>query len=217
MIIADSMLKFDDVGFSTATGNPIFSGFSLVVETGEKVVVQGSSGVGKTTLLRMLLGVASPDSGEVSINGRIVDEDSCWELRHLLAYVPQEIVPLERTAREFLDYAFSLNANRDSGLDSEHLAGLMRYFELPESHLDSTMTDLSGGERQRLGLIAAILLDRDILLLDEPTASLDGVMKEKVVTWILCECRKTVLVISHDDIWARQDGGLRIVNFGGAV
>lgn len=209
------MIRFNNVCFAPA-GKPVFSGFSLDVKPGEKVVVKGPSGVGKTTLLRMLLGVTAPDAGGVTIAGRAVDAHNCWELRRRMAYAPQELALLERTGRDFLGYAFSLRANREPGLDPDRLAGLLQYFGLSDSHLDSLLGDLSGGERQRLDLIAAILLDRDILLLDEPTASLDPAMKDKVVAWVLCECDKTVLVISHDDVWSRHcDQGLRVVEFGG--
>jgi len=205
-------IVFDHVSF-IPQGKEVFTDFSLSLNAGEKTVIQGPSGSGKSTLLYMLLGIVPLHSGTVRINGCEVNERSCWELRKNLAYLPQNISIFEADGRQFLDHIFNLGINRDNSPSSTQLSELLDYFELSENHLDSPVSQLSGGERQRLGLIAAILLNRDIMLLDEPTAALDSNMKNKVVEWTRKVSRKTILVISHDEVWNRQYDVMRTINW----
>ncbi len=83
-------IVFDHVSF-IPQGKEVFTDFSLSLNAGEKTVIQGPSGSGKSTLLYMLLDNVSPHHGTVKINGREVNERSCWELRRNLAYLPQNI------------------------------------------------------------------------------------------------------------------------------
>lgn len=205
-------IVFEHVSF-IPQGKEVFTDFSLCLNAADKTVVRGPSGSGKSTLLYILLGITLPHCGTVSIYGREVNERNCWEMRRHLAYLPQKLAIFENTGREFMDHIFSLERNRHQPPAKGKLSELLDYFELTDNHLDSPAARLSGGELQRLGLIAAILLDRNIMLLDEPTSALDSNMKKKIIDWVRRESEKTILIISHDEIWNQHYNEMRIINW----
>jgi putative ABC transport system ATP-binding protein len=178
-------------------GRWVLDGFSLRVESGETVVLRGESGRGKSTLLRCLLGLVVPEAGEIHIGGRRLTPESVWELRTRIGYVPQEPDLGSAAVREWLAQPFSYRANQARARNLERVPELLERLRLSSDLLDSKASDLSGGERQRVALVSALLLDRELLLLDEPTAALDprnrGALQE-----LLQEHRtRTKLVVSH--------------------
>lgn len=186
----------------------LFENFSLSIAQDEKVLLNAKSGRGKSTLLRILLGFENSYSGTVIINSIQKKSSSVRDIRRHIAYVSQDIDIPPMSVGDFLSLTFSYSANSSLRLDHERYHELTDIFALPADLSSRQVSDLSGGERQRLGIITALLLDRPILLLDEPTAALDGEMKEKVIRH-LTSLQKTVLIVSHDEIW--QKYGIRKV------
>ncbi len=173
--------------------------FSLNVAAGERVVITGESGQGKSTLLKCLLGFAFPESGEIRIGGVTLNGETVWHLRRRMAYVPQEPELGEGPLREWFDRPFSFKANASLKENLSRLPGLFERLSLPFSLLDSNLETLSGGEKQRIALIAALLLNREILLLDEPTSALDSKNGHAIVTLLRTLKNVTLLAISHDN------------------
>lgn len=183
----------------------IFEGFSLAVERGERVVIRGASGRGKSSLFRLLLGFERVDAGAIVFRGRVVDEVSVWEVRREVALVPQQVPLGPGTVREAVERVLRFRANR-LGLETEVFGEL----GLDVGILEQDVAGLSGGECQRVGLAIALLLKRKVFLLDEPTAALDEVARARVVERFCSlppDC--TVVVIAHDEAW--RDGA-RVVS-----
>ncbi len=176
-----------------------FREFSLEVASGERVILTGESGRGKSTLLKCLLGFTIPESGEILIDGLPVNGETIWRIRTRLAYVPQEPELGEGTLRQWFEQPFTFKANAHLKENLSRLPELLDCFSLSPAVLNAAVDTLSGGEKQRAALISALLLDRKILLLDEPTSALDQKNSLAVTSLLRSLDGVTILGISHDN------------------
>ncbi|MFF4487355.1 thiol reductant ABC exporter subunit CydD [Streptomyces sp. NPDC001544] len=177
------------------------TGVSFTVGPGETVALVGPSGAGKSTLLNVLLGFVRPDAGRVRIGGVDLADLDPAQWRSRIAWVPQRphlyagtIAENVRLARPGADDESVRRALRD--------AGALEFVEaLPEgtaTMLGEDGAGLSAGQRQRLALARAFLADRPVLLLDEPTAALDGATEAEVVAAVRrLAVGRTVLLVVH--------------------
>ncbi len=191
------MISFESV--SHDIGNTrIFSDLSLCVNKNEKVLILGRSGLGKTSLFRLILGFEQPGSGQIRINGLDLDKNHIHKIREQIFYLSQDIdlkdEVILRLLKDIWEFNFSTKLSR------EELNKQLGFLELSPDILEKKTSDLSGGERQRIGLMIGFLLDRPIWLLDEPTSALDDAMKKKIADHIL-SLDKTCVIISHDHGW----------------
>jgi UDP-glucose/iron transport system ATP-binding protein len=196
-IMEESVISFESV--SHGTGNtPIFSNLSLHAKKNEKVLILGKSGIGKTSLFRLILGFAQPESGIILVNGRGVVKDHIHQIRQEIFYLSQDIDLRDDFILRLLTQVWEFNFSKELPMDkvNRHLI----FLELSLDILQKRTRELSGGERQRIGLLMGFLLDRPIWLLDEPTSALDDAMKKKIATHIL-SLAKTMIIISHDHCW----------------
>jgi putative ABC transport system ATP-binding protein len=187
----------------------VLENFNLIIKEGEKVLIRGKSGTGKSTLFLCLLGLMRPSKGDVYFKDLPVNGNSVSVVRTKIAYVPQDVDVGRDSVNEFFDTIFSYNAVGFT-LDFEKIQRLLEWFELDDSILKKEFKSLSGGEKQRIVLILSLLLERNVFLLDEPTSSLDSSLKSKVVDYFVNDPSLTVIVISHDPQWERE--GLRVVD-----
>ena len=169
------------------------AGVSFSVERGETLGVIGPNGAGKTTLLKILLGLVRPDRGRIAVNGIDLARDP-RTVRRLIGYVPQRAVFEDsHTGWEALGWIA-----RFRGVDTDAIATCAA--EAGVDHLlDRRVGTLSGGQRQRLSLAAALLGNPPVLLLDEPTASLDpeATATFRRLVQRLGEEGRTILLCSH--------------------
>ena len=178
----------------------VLEDFSFDIQEGEKIIVSGRSGIGKTTLFRLLLGFEQPDSGKIYFENELLTEISVWNLRRRVAYVSQDLNIGRGNLQTFFNETLSLKANVEQKSNSlGELEELLNAFELPDTLLQKNIEELSGGEKQRVAIINALLLKRNIFFLDEITSALDKSLKSKVLDYFLLNPTFTVLSISHDN------------------
>ena len=198
-----SLIEFRHVSLRFANKRVLVD-FNWQVKRGDKVVIFGKSGVGKSTLLRLLLGFQRPDSGQIFFNGRAVESKNIWQIRRRIAYVDQDVMLGQGKVIEVLGDYFSLQANRHLKFDLDKIISQLAALDLPKQILEQQIEKLSGGERQRLAISLALMLNRELLVFDEVTSALDPASKQKVIRAVLAVKKKTVLIVTHDREWYKR-------------
>jgi putative ABC transport system ATP-binding protein len=210
----EAMLRLDKVTKSFDEKN-LFDSFSLSLKKGEKILIQGASGCGKSTLLKIILGFSRPDDGKVFIDGVELNVGSVWQLRRKVAYVPQEPELEEGVGEDLLRRGLRFSANADLMDNFRKVPELLEAFGLPESVLKQSGDQLSGGEKQRLMMISAIILDRPLILMDEPSSALDPEVCRKSIAYFKNRSELTMLAVSHDREWEAAADRVVVLGKGG--
>jgi len=173
----------------------------LQLEAGKTYVLLGPSGCGKSTLLRLMIGLISPDSGTAQLNGQQLTADNALELRRKVGYVIQDggLFP-HLTAAENTGLVAKFLGWQRPQID-ERIRELSQLSHFPSDALQRYPGQLSGGQRQRVGLMRALMLDPELLLLDEPLGALDPLVRFELqndLRQIFKSLRKTVIIVTHD-------------------
>ncbi len=189
--ISDLSLRFKE--------KRLFHNLVLSLEKGEKATITGKSGSGKTSLLKCILGFFRPDTGTITIDGKVLTEQSVWRARLNIGFVAQEPDLGDLTVLEFLRHPFSFKANKTLNWDEIFLHELMHAFHLEKDLLQKKASLLSGGEKQRIALLSSLLLKREIYLLDEVTSALDDETRMAVIEYLRQQEACTFLFVSHDN------------------
>jgi osmoprotectant transport system ATP-binding protein len=174
---------------------------TLEVPPEQCLALIGPSGCGKSTLLRLVLGLIAPDSGQITIGGTPLKADTCRVLRLRSGYVIQDggLFP-HLTAAENITL-MAREQRWETRRLQKRLAELAELTRLPRELLDRYPAQLSGGQRQRVGLMRALMLDPEVLLMDEPLGALDPMIRSQLqedLKQIFQRLNKTVLLVTHD-------------------
>ena len=170
--------------------------FSLLINKNEKILIKGHSGGGKSTLIKIILSLLTPESGEVLLNGEPLDK----KYERLFAYVPQDNLLMEGTIKEVVTlYDTDIDNERlNKALALSNSDTFINKLELKEeTFLNEKGSGLSLGEMERIAIARALYSDAPIMLLDECSASLDLETEKKVISNILSLENKTIILISH--------------------
>ena len=201
LMVTEGRIRFADVGFAYAPGNPVLKQFNMTVAGGETVALVGASGAGKSTLSKLLFRFYDPTEGAVEIDGTDIRSVSLDSVRRAIAVVPQDCVLFNDSLCENIRYGRPSATDEEvaQAIEAAYLGDVIE--RLPDG-LDSIVGErglkLSGGERQRVSIARAVLKDAPILVFDEATSSLDSHSEQAVMSAFRALAgRHTALVIAH--------------------
>lgn len=220
---SDSFLSLQDLTFAYSEGDPVLQNLDLEIKPGEWVAICGPSGAGKSTLIEVLKGNLLPSQGTYYLQGRALDADSSAWFADQSALVQQRTWIFTGTIRSNL-MMVAPRASEDRLWECLEKVGLSAEVRAFVQGLDTPVGEdgyaLSGGQAQRLSLARALLSQRELLLLDEPTSQID-LESEAAITQALAEVakEKTIVLLTHrasalefaDRVLYLQDGALKEV------
>lgn len=191
----------------------ILNGISFTVDKGERVIITGPSGGGKSTLLKIIASLINPTEGTVEFNGEMILEKDVLSYRQKVSYFFQNATLFDQTVRDNLSFPYEI---RNEKFDEAHCVKMLERVKLDKSYLDMPIKELSGGEKQRIALVRNLIYEPEVLLLDEVTSSLDTENKEiiyEILDELNTENAITILSVTHDEREINQaDRVLTIVN-----
>lgn len=211
---AMSLLSINNISLSRGR-RKVLNNLSLSVNPGDRIIVRGENGSGKTSLLQSILGLLPPDSGSILLKDREVGTRPWLRIRSKTAWIPQEgvlhrfpIAADEVVAVGLAGQRFSRKETAERVRNAMESAGA--------SHLEGRCFHrLSGGERQRISLARTLAQGAELLLLDEPAAALDAESRKRLVSLIESLESIAVITVTHEDslfstdIWTHKvlEGG----------
>ena len=174
---------------------------NLEIERGKMTALIGPSGCGKSTILRLIVGLVTADTGEMLFDGEKIAAETIMKIRRRLGYVIQDggLFP-HLTARYNLTLQPRLFQKRRDEIE-KRITELCELTKFPSNGLDRYPLELSGGQRQRVSLMRALMLSPELLLLDEPFAALDPLVRmnlQRDLKEICTRLQQTVLLVTHD-------------------
>lgn len=200
--ISFNKLSFQNIKFEYVKNKKLFNEFNLTIKKNEKIAIIGKSGSGKTTLLNLIIGFLKPMSGKVYLNNKILSSKDVFDWQQIIAYMPQKTCLIDDTVLN--------NIRLDSKIKIDHkkLFKCLKESELIKDIKSNKIllsrkvgedgVNLSEGQRQRLSLARALYHDRQILILDEATSSLDKTNERNILNTLSKLKNKTIIMVTHN-------------------
>lgn len=189
----NTLIEIKNISFNFID-QQILSDINLTISKGEFVSIIGPSGCGKSTLLNIISGITKPKTGEITIEGKIVN------IGDKISYMQQKDLLLPwRNVRENAGIGLEIKGFSDK-LIQKKISEFAIDFGL-EKYLNYMPHELSGGLRQRVAFLRAVLIDNPIMLLDEPLGSLDAITRSSLHEWLMelfIKFSKTIILVTHD-------------------
>jgi len=204
----NSMVKINDLckSFDELV---VLNGVSLIVEMGQNMVVFGRSGTGKSVLLKCLMRLMTPDSGEIFIQDKNVLNLNLSELNDLrkeIGFLFQGSALYDSmSVRENLEFPLIRNFNLEQDEINDRVHRVLEAVDLSEA-IDKMPSELSGGMRKRIGLARSIITEPKLMLYDEPTTGLDPITSKEISTLIVDlqnAFKMTSIIVTHDVLCAK--------------
>lgn len=198
-------IDFNNVSFSYLPDKYILNDLSLKIKPMENVAFVGQIGSGKSTTAKLLVRLFNFDKGDILFNGESIKNLSIENLRERIHYIPQHPKLFNRTLYENIIYAVKTSVSQDDVLSLIKSLDIPEIFEIFKSKMNLSVgkngSKLSGGQRQVVWLLRALLSKPSVIVLDEPTASMDNKSKHEVTKLVkkLGE-KSTIILITHDEL-----------------
>jgi len=175
----------------------LFSDLNIHIPEHRNVCISAPSGEGKSSLLKLLQGYLLPDQGEISINGLLLNEKNIQKIRKWITWIPQNIhLPV--------DNGLDLLKLMEIFSEQSKAEAYLEQLGLEKSMLSKDFSQISGGEKQRTIVAICLSLDHDIIMMDEPTSSLDEESIQLLIQCIQSLKGKTILSASHNASWMKS-------------
>ncbi|MCF0137401.1 MAG: ABC transporter ATP-binding protein [Oscillospiraceae bacterium] len=201
--IPDGDICFENVSFAYREGAPVLKNISFTLPRGKVTAVVGLSGSGKTTILRLLEKLYTPQSGRITVGGVPLEELNLCSWRDRLSYVNQDAEMFSGTVREAMAYGIRREVGEEYLRQAAHISGIEKFISESEEGYETELaiwgSTMSGGQRQRLIIARELLRDADTLLLDEATSALDPETALAISDTFFCGFGgKTVVAVTHE-------------------
>jgi len=197
----DAIVRFERVSLSYGE-NQVLKDFSLEVPRGQCLTIIGSSGCGKTTMLKMINGLLTPDTGRILVDGQDISQTDLTRLRRGIGYAIQNVGLFPHmTVRQNIAYVPSLSKQWDKETERRQVAELLKTVGLEEAMADRYPSELSGGQKQRVGIARALAAKPSLMLMDEPFGAVDSITRkglQKELKRLHKELGLTILFVTHD-------------------
>ncbi|ONK55386.1 uncharacterized protein A4U43_UnF4030 [Asparagus officinalis] len=221
LTLSGGSIEFDNVHFGYLTERKILDGVSFVVSAGKSVAIVGTSGSGKSTILRLLYRFFDSDSGHIRVDGQDIRDVSLESLRKCIGVVPQDTVLFNDTIFHNIHYG-RLSATEEEVLDAARRASIhdtiMNFPEKYSTIVGERGLKLSGGEKQRVSLARAFLKSPSILLCDEATSALDSTTEAEILNALRTIANnRTSIFIAHRLTTAMQCDEIIVLENGKVV
>lgn len=199
-------MKNDAIVFKNITKSygekNILKDFSLKIKKGEFLTIIGSSGCGKTTILKMINGLIKPNKGNVFVDGKDISKINLIQMRRKIGYVVQDVGLFPHMKiKNNISYALNLEKKENKEEIFSKVKKLVKIVGLDEEIINRYPNELSGGQRQRVGIARALVGEPDIILMDEPFGAVDEITRKLLqdeIYKIYKEYNVTIVFITHD-------------------
>ncbi len=187
------MIQCKDINLSFS-GKIIFDNLNISIASGENVCISGPSGIGKSTLLKLIQGYVIPDEGSIQINDQELSAATIKEIRGSIVWIPQNVnLPVNNGGD--LIKLMNLQSKEDIINSTGEKLGLEKDIIFKDFGL------ISGGQKQRIIISICLSLDKKIILMDEPTSSLDDASINLLIKLVKSLKGKTIISASHNNLW----------------
>ncbi|MFM8313260.1 MAG: ATP-binding cassette domain-containing protein [Deltaproteobacteria bacterium] len=182
-------------------GNPLIHKLSLTLKNQDRLILSGPSGIGKSVLLRTLVFLDPLKEGDIYFQGNKITAEQVPRFRSQVVYLGQKPSLSEGTVEDNFKKAFEFKTHKELVYSREKVIPILELFKLGETFLNQQAKLLSGGEAQIMALIRALIIEPKVLLLDEPTASIDvlktEIFEKHIVDWIASSQERALIWITH--------------------
>lgn len=198
-LVFHSNIELSNVSFCYQDGKPVLKNISLNINKGEKIAFVGISGAGKSTLVDLIIGLYQPQSGQLKVDGHLINQTNIQSWRAQVGYIPQQVYLFDGTVAENVYFGREIDTDKLTlVLKQANIFDFLQQKSGVKTLVGEGGVQLSGGQKQRIAIARALYSDPEILVLDEATSALDNETEQKIMNEIYdISTDKTLIIIAH--------------------